>query len=138
MKNIHESARLRPPRRRPTSVLTLLGVAVLSIAVLGAAACSSTESRRVATQPPAPAPSPDPAPQPEPDPSPPAPAAGEGTEAPAPEAAESAPPAPATAPADRNELPAVNVVDVASGESLLLSSLAPADRPILVWFWAPH
>ena len=39
---------------------------------------------------------------------------------------------------DANEFPAVTVVDVVSGESLLLSSLAPADRPILVWFWAPH
>ena len=42
------------------------------------------------------------------------------------------------APVGANELPAVTVVDVVSGESLLLSSLAPANRPNLVWFWAPH
>lgn len=51
------------------------------------------------------------------------------------------PPAPESPPAETagaNDLPAVKVVDVVSGESLVLSSLAPADRPILLWFWAPH
>ena len=51
-------------------------------------------------------------------------------------APEPAPPAPAAAP--DNELPEVTVINVVSGESLVLSSLAPADRPILTWFWAPH
>lgn len=56
-----------------------------------------------------------------------------------PPAAPPADPAPAPAPGDpRNDLPEVTVVNVVSGESLLLSSLAPADRPILAWFWAPH
>lgn len=43
-----------------------------------------------------------------------------------------------TAPADRNDLPEVTVIDVVSGESLVLASLAPADRPILVWTYEPH
>ncbi|MCY4104619.1 MAG: hypothetical protein OXG55_15385 [bacterium] len=56
-----------------------------------------------------------------------------------PPAAPPADPAPAPAPRDpANDLPAVTVVDVVSGESFVLSSLAPADRPILAWFWAPH
>lgn len=56
-----------------------------------------------------------------------------------PPAAPPADPAPAPAPGDPvNDLPAVTVVNVVSGESFVLSSLAPADRPILAWFWAPH
>ena len=35
-------------------------------------------------------------------------------------------------------LPAVNVVDVISGETVALDSLLPADKPTLVWMWAPH
>ncbi|MCE2532317.1 MAG: hypothetical protein J4F44_07650 [Acidimicrobiia bacterium] len=54
-------------------------------------------------------------------------------------AAPPADPAPAPASGDpANDLPEVTVVNVVSGESLVLSSLAPADRPILAWFWAPH
>lgn len=55
----------------------------------------------------------------------------------APPAADPAP-APAPAASPDNDLPEVTVVNVVSGESLVLSSLAPADRPILAWFWAPH
>ncbi|MCY3662606.1 MAG: hypothetical protein OXH28_07245 [bacterium] len=56
-----------------------------------------------------------------------------------PPAAPPADPAPAPAPGDPvNDLPEVTVVNVVSGESIVLSSLAPADRPILAWFWAPH
>lgn len=56
-----------------------------------------------------------------------------------PPAAPPADPAPAPASGDpANDLPAVTVVNVVSGESFVLSSLAPADRPILAWFWAPH
>ena len=47
-------------------------------------------------------------------------------------------PAPPAADAGPNTLPDVTVLDVASGESVVVSSLAPADRPILVWVWAPH
>lgn len=43
-----------------------------------------------------------------------------------------------TRPAGRNDLPSVTVLDVASGESVDLRSLAPAPLPMLVWFWAPH
>lgn len=42
------------------------------------------------------------------------------------------------APAGRNDLPAVTVLDVAGGGPVNLRSLAPAPQPLLVWFWAPH
>ena len=42
------------------------------------------------------------------------------------------------APAAASVLPALSVDDVAAGTKVELSSLAPADRPLLVWFWAPH
>lgn len=35
-------------------------------------------------------------------------------------------------------LPAVDVVDVATGETVALAGLLPADKPVLVWMWAPH
>jgi hypothetical protein len=35
-------------------------------------------------------------------------------------------------------LPTVDVVNVASGETVALASLLPADKPLLVWMWAPH
>lgn len=35
-------------------------------------------------------------------------------------------------------LPDIEVVDVASGDTVALRSLASADRPTLLWFWAPH
>lgn len=35
-------------------------------------------------------------------------------------------------------LPAVDVVDVSSGDTVALASLLPADKPTLVWMWAPH
>lgn len=95
--------------------MRFLPVAVLAVAAAVAAACGGADSAPVAT---APAPPADPPAAPEPSPAP-----------------ESPPPADA---AGGNDLPAVTVVDVASGESLVLSSLAPADRPILLWFWAPH
>ncbi|MEZ5411069.1 MAG: hypothetical protein R2761_23775 [Acidimicrobiales bacterium] len=34
-------------------------------------------------------------------------------------------------------LPAVDVVDLSSGETVALASLLPADKPTLVWMWAP-
>jgi len=34
-------------------------------------------------------------------------------------------------------LPAVDVVDVTSGETVNLGSLLPADKPTLVWMWSP-
>lgn len=42
------------------------------------------------------------------------------------------------APAAASVLPDLSVDDVAAGTKVDLSSLAPADRPLLVWFWAPH
>ena len=41
-------------------------------------------------------------------------------------------------PAGENELPEVTVIDITSGDEVLLSSYAPAATPIVLWFWAPH
>ena len=88
-------------------------VVVLAVPAVVAAACGGgDESSQVSTAPAAPAADPAPAPQPA--------------------------PAPAPAAAPGNDIPEVTVVNVVSGDSLVLSSLAPADRPILLWFWAPH
>jgi hypothetical protein len=38
----------------------------------------------------------------------------------------------------RSVLPDVIVRDVATGAEMPLASLVPAERPLLVWFWAPH
>lgn len=35
-------------------------------------------------------------------------------------------------------LPAVEVVDVATGDKLTLASLVASDKPTLFWAWAPH
>lgn len=36
------------------------------------------------------------------------------------------------------DLPSVEVVNVATGQEFDFASLVPAERPLLVWFWAPH
>lgn len=41
-------------------------------------------------------------------------------------------------PAADGPLPAVDVVDVASGANVSLTSYNTGQRPLLVWFWAPH
>ena len=50
-----------------------------------------------------------------------------GPEAPKPEAAERT-----------SAIPQVTVLDVPSGDEFALGSIVPSDRPVLVWFWAPH
>ncbi len=35
-------------------------------------------------------------------------------------------------------LPAVDVADLHTGEPASLAAQLPADKPLLVWFWAPH
>ena len=35
-------------------------------------------------------------------------------------------------------LPDVTVRDAATGQPVALAAQLPADRPLLVWFWAPH
>lgn len=35
-------------------------------------------------------------------------------------------------------LPATVVTNVGDGEKVDFSEIAPSDRPILLWFWAPH
>ncbi|HEX5616733.1 MAG TPA: hypothetical protein VFZ83_16405 [Acidimicrobiia bacterium] len=48
-------------------------------------------------------------------------------------------PTPTTvAPVGTSPLPVVDVLDVATGETVALAERLPADRPLLVWFWAPH
>jgi hypothetical protein len=36
------------------------------------------------------------------------------------------------------EIPDVTVRNVATGAEVALRDVVPADRPTLVWFWAPH
>lgn len=36
------------------------------------------------------------------------------------------------------DLPAIDVVQLATGDAVALPSLATAGRPVLLWFWAPH
>ncbi|MGE3329137.1 MAG: hypothetical protein AB7N61_27385 [Acidimicrobiia bacterium] len=45
---------------------------------------------------------------------------------------------PVTNPVSRDLLPAVTVWDVGEKEWVQLANFLPADRPVLVWFWAPH
>ena len=56
---------------------------------------------------------------------------------PAPTPASTAPTTPPPVPLD-SDLPDVTILRVSTGEELNLSSLAPASRPLLLWFWAPH
>lgn len=35
-------------------------------------------------------------------------------------------------------LPAASVTDLATGETVDFSTIAPSDRSILLWFYAPH
>lgn len=52
---------------------------------------------------------------------------------------ESSAPSATTPPAGEADfLPDIEVVDVASGETVALRSLVSAGRPTLLWFWAPH
>lgn len=41
-------------------------------------------------------------------------------------------------PASTAFLPAVTVWDVGEQQWVQLANLLPADKPVLVWFWAPH
>ncbi len=35
-------------------------------------------------------------------------------------------------------LPSVEVLDTATGDRTQFADLVPAERPTLLWFWAPH
>ena len=37
-----------------------------------------------------------------------------------------------------NLFPDVEVIEIATGEPVNLRSLGALDRPVLLWFWAPH
>lgn len=63
----------------------------------------------------------------------PAPTEAPATQAPAPEPATET-----AAPAQPSDLPSVDVVNVATGATVNLASFAPADQPLVLWFWAPH
>ena len=97
---------------------------VLAIAVglaLSAAACGDSVNNPEAAPTEAPAPTQAPATQ------------ALATQAPAPElTTESA------APAPESDLPSVDLVDVSTGNTVNLASFAPSDRPLVLWFWAPH
>lgn len=85
-------------------------LAVATLLALGAAACADGGDTPAASPTEAPA-----------------------TQAPAPEPApESAAPAPAS------DLPSVDLVNVDTGATINLASFAPSDRPLVLWFWAPH
>lgn len=65
-------------------------------------------------------------------------ATGPGTTVPSPTV--SGPAASAEPQGDRSAsiLPSVEMTDVARGTTVDLASLIPAQRPVLLWFWAPH
>ncbi|MDH4144646.1 MAG: hypothetical protein OEY23_05690 [Acidimicrobiia bacterium] len=47
--------------------------------------------------------------------------------------------APAAAAAQgASPLPQVDVTEVATARTINLATLLPAEKPVLVWFWAPH
>ncbi|MDE0605356.1 MAG: hypothetical protein OXI18_13215 [bacterium] len=60
------------------------------------------------------------------------------TEAPATQAPAPEPATETAAPVPASDLPSVELVDVATGATVNLASFAPSDRPIVLWFWAPH
>ncbi len=37
-----------------------------------------------------------------------------------------------------SDLPDVEMINLNTGESVQLASYAPADKPIVLWFWAPY
>ncbi len=45
--------------------------------------------------------------------------------------------APPTTPANV-KLPAVEVQNSGTGETVNFASILPAEKPVLFWFWAPH
>jgi len=52
--------------------------------------------------------------------------------------ADPADPADAADLAGASDLPAVDVRNLATGETLNLQSLLPSTKPLVVWFWAPY
>ncbi len=94
-------------------------VKVLAIAVglaLTAAACGDSSDGPVTAPPEAPPP----------------------TEAPAAQAPAPEPATETDVPVPASDLPSVELVNVATGASVNLASFAPADQPLVLWFWAPH
>jgi hypothetical protein len=45
---------------------------------------------------------------------------------------------PVAPPSANSPLPAVTVWDLTADRWVQLKNFLPADRPLLVWFWAPH
>ncbi len=48
------------------------------------------------------------------------------------------PPTPEPTPVLDSDLPTVDLIDVATGDTVNLADYAPSERPIVLWFWAPH
>ena len=44
----------------------------------------------------------------------------------------------AATPVPESDLPSVDLINVATGATVNLASFAPSDRPVVLWFWAPH
>lgn len=38
----------------------------------------------------------------------------------------------------QNQLPKVDVIDLATGEMVNVASFAPSSTPLVFWFWAPN
>ena len=71
-------------------------------------------------------------------------AAGEAGSTPAPAVTAAAAPSEASvgagpvAPPPASNLPAVGLLDTASGDQVNLQTVVDGERPLLFWFWAPH
>ena len=47
-------------------------------------------------------------------------------------------PSDSAAGSERFVLPTVDVLDVATGNKVPFGQLSPSEKPLLLWFWAPH
>ncbi len=105
------------PRRRRLGAMAGLLAATLAVAACGggstgvAAGGGSTETSLAATAP------------------------STAASSPVPSSADPAPPAPRSS---SGALPGLTVNDVGAGTRIDLASVATTQRPLLVWFWAPH
>lgn len=100
-------------------------IALAAVAALALTACGGSPTTTDAV--PVPSTVPSTAPGPSTGPSP-------ATTIPTPATGQSPPPA----SAGTNIFPAIDVIDVASGDTVNLASATTGSAPTLVWFWAPH
>ena len=123
-----------PTEAAATSAPTASGTTPAPAAASAPAPTSAATSTPVSTPVPTPNPTPNPTPVPTPDPTPnPTP-----VPTPVPTPNPTPEPTPEPTPVPASELPSVDLVNVATGANVNLASFAPSDRPIVLWFWAPH